>query len=198
MTTTNNQSTATVNKNEEILWVNNHKICNEQVTRSLLCEIGRWDSARFVRSYSNWVGTGYRSYIYRLTAGQRTFEALIKEDQGAFLQEVHEVDLAAEKAAKQAFYRKAKSLAEEAGVPYAIAAMLKNIDGEREKNLAALAEARLVHFARLDEESMHELHCGIDRRNAEIYNLLIRYADLFTICGQIRSWRLADYLANRR
>ena len=73
--------------------------------------------------------------------------------------------------------------------------MLRDKDADRKKNIAALAEARVIHFAKLSAKSLHELGCGIERRGEEIWRLLIR-ASAFDIEGQIKSQRLADYLAN--
>ena len=162
--------------------------------RCLVGAIGRWDSARFVRSVCHWVGTGYKTYYYRLSAGGKTYEAWFRvTGPDTFMWGYSEVNLAAEKAAKRTYYSKVKSLADEAGVPWKIASLLKDKDGDRQKNVAALAEARQIHFSKLDRETIHELQCGIDRRLAAISDLLMR-SERFDLNGQIKSRRLAYYL----
>ena len=174
-------------------------IYNEEATLLIMEKIGRWDSAEFVRSESNWVGTGYRTYYYRLKQGDKTFDAWVKitgyyGGEETFCWGVCEIDLAAEKAARKEYYLKVKSLADEAGVPWEIASLLEDKDdGNRRTNLMALAEARAIHFSQLDEETIHELRCGIARRKGEIHSLLF-WADQFDLRGQIKSSRLAYYL----
>lgn len=163
----------------------------------LVGAIGRWDSARYIRSVCHWVGTGYKTYYYRLSAGGKTYDAWFEvTGPDTFMWGYEEIDLAAEKAAKRAYYAKVKSLADEAGVPWAIASLLKDKDGDRQKNVAALAEARQIHFSNLDDETVHELQCGINRRIAAISDLLMR-SELFNLNGQVKSRRLADYLVGR-
>ena len=183
---------------EKLAWAKANKIYNEEATLLIMEKIGRWDSAEFVRSESNWVGTGYRTYYYRLKQGEKTFDAWVKitgyyGGEETFCWDVCELDLAAEKAARREYYLKVKSLADEAGVPWEIASLLEDKDGNRRTNLMALAEARAIHFSQLDEETIHELRCGIARRKGEIHSLLF-WADQFDLRGQIKSSRLAYYL----
>lgn len=166
--------------------------------RCFVGAIGRWDSSKYIRSVCHWVGTGYKTYYYRLSAGGKTYEAWFEvTGPDTFLSGCKEIDLKAEKAAKREYYNKVKSLADEAGVPWAIASLLKDKDGDRKKNIAALMEARQIHFSKLDRDTVHELTCGIDRRLAAISDLLMR-SELFALNGQVKSRRLADYLVDRK
>lgn len=183
--------------NEKEIWASEHKIFSFEGTLLLMEKIGRWDSSKFIRSVSHWVGTGYKTYYYRLSAGGKTYEAWFEvTGPDTFLSGCKEIDLKAEKAAKREYYNKVKSLADEAGVPWAIASLLKDKDGDRKKNIAALMEARQIHFSKLDRDTVHELTCGIDRRLAAISDLLMR-SELFALNGQVKSRRLADYLVGR-
>lgn len=179
------------------VWASENKIFSFEGTLLLIEKIGRWDSARYIRSVSHWVGTGYKTYYYRLSAGDKTYEAWFEvTGPDSFSWGCEEIDIAAEKAAKRAYYNKVKTLADEAGVPWAIASLLRDKDGDRQKNVAALMEARQIHFSKLDRDTVHELSCGIDRRLAAISDLLMR-SELFALNGQVKSRRLADYLVGR-
>ena len=183
--------------NEENAWLKDHVINGEiSWTKRLLSRIGRWDSIQYVRSVSHWVGTGYKSYIYRVTVGDKTYEVKFRvtgPDSYSFCCE--EIDLAAEEAKRKEYGRKVSALAKKAGVPWNIASLLEDKDAKG--NLEALKAAKAVHERELSEDIVHELYCGIARRNDAICGLLEEAALAFAFDGQVRSRRLADYLAGR-
>lgn len=179
-------------------WIKDHIVYNEAFTQELLEELGRWDSAEYIRSTTQWVGTGYQTHFYRLTIGGRVYEAWYKvTGPGRYMSSWTEIDLAQEEADRKEYGRKVSLLAKAAGVPWKLAALLSSKeDTDRERNLAALKKAKEVHNSRLDKSTLHELvECGISRRCEKIANLLGDLTEQFNCSGQIKSRRLAEYLA---
>ena len=111
--------------NEKEIWASENKIFSFEGTLLLMEKIGRWDSSKYIRSVCHWVGTGYKTYYYRLSAGSKTYDVWFEvTGPDTFLSGYEEIDLKAEKAAKREYYDKVKSLADEAGVPWKIASLL--------------------------------------------------------------------------
>lgn len=193
-----NTTPTTILTNEE--WIKENNLGNEVFTEWLLRKLGRWDSAQYLRKTCQWVGTGYKTYYYRLTVGNKVYDASYqvtgprKDD---FYAEYQEVDLRQEDADRKEYGRKVSLLAKAAGVPWKLAALLSSKeDTDRERNLAALKKAKEVHNSRLDKSTLHELvECGISRRCEKIANLLGDLTEQFNCSGQIKSRRLAEYLA---
>lgn len=185
----------TPEQKEEYMWIRNNIVYSEEGTRAILFRIGRWDKVLSCQKFCSWPGTGYKTYVYRLSAGGKVYEAWFSvTGPGTYNWDVEEVNLEAEKKAKREYYLKVKSLADEAGVPWKIAALLKDKDADRKSNVTALVQARNIHFSVLDDESVHELSCGISRRVSEICYQLSVWADMFALNGQVKTRRLADYL----
>ena len=182
-------------------WIKDHIVHNEAFTQELLEELGRWDSAEYIRSTTQWVGTGYQTHFYRLTIGGRVYEAWYNvTGPGRYMSSWTEIDLAQEEADRKEYGRKVSRLAQAAGVPWKLASLLANKeDADREKNLAALEKAKEIRRSRLDKKTLHELvECGIDRRSAAISLLLGDFRKQFDCSGQVKSQRMADYLAGYR
>lgn len=182
-------------------WIKDHIVYNEAFTQELLEELGRWDSAEYLRSTTQWVGTGYQTHFYRLTIGGRVYEAWYKvTGPGRYMSSWTEIDLAQEEADRKEYGRKVSRLAQAAGVPWRLASLLASKeDSDREKNLAALEKAKEIRRSRLDKKTLHELvECGISRRSDAISNLLGDLKEQFNYSGQIKSQRMADYLAGYR
>ena len=184
-------------------WLKENNLGNEVFTEWLFRKLGRWDSAQYLRKTCQWVGTGYKTYYYRLTVGNKVYDASYqvtgprKDD---FYAEYQEVDLRQEDADRKEYGRKVSLLAKAAGVPWKLAALLSSKeDTDHEKNLAALKKAKEIHNSRLDKKTLHELvECGISRRSDAISNLLGDLKEQFNYSGQIKSQRMADYLAGYR
>lgn len=193
-----NTTPTTILTDEE--WLKENNLGNEVFTEWLFRKLGRWDSAQYLRKTCQWVGTGYKTYYYRLTVGNKVYDASYqvtgprKDD---FYAEYQEVDLRQEDADRKEYGRKVSLLAKAAGVPWKLAALLSSKEeSDREKNLMALKKAKEVHNSRLDKSTLHELvECGISRRSDAISNLLGDLTEQFNYSGQIKSRRLAEYLA---
>ena len=196
-----NSNPSTILTDEE--WLKENNLGNEVFTEWLLRKLGRWDSAQYLRKTCQWVGTGYKTYYYRLTVGNKVYDASYqvtgprKDD---FYAEYQEVDLRQEDADRKEYGRKVSLLAKAAGVPWRLVSLLASKeDADREKNLAALKKAKEIHNSRLDKKTLHELvECGISRRSDAISNLLGDLKEQFNCSGQIKSQRMADYLAGYR
>ena len=196
-----NTTPTTILTNEE--WLKENNLGNEVFTEWLFRKLGRWDSAQYLRKTCQWVGTGYKTYYYRLTVGNKVYDASYqvtgprKDD---FYAEYQEVDLRQEDADRKEYGRKVSLLAKAAGVPWRLVSLLASKeDADREKNLAALKKAKEIHNSRLDKKTLHELvECGISRRSDAISNLLGDLKEQFNCSGQIKSQRMADYLAGYR
>lgn len=196
MANTNFCNNANFQLDEE--WIKDHIVYNEAFTRSLLKELGRWDSAEYLRSTTQMVGTGYRTHYYHLFAGDKTYEVFYQvTGVDTFYWEWKVYDPQQEEADRKEYGRKVSLLAKAAGVPWKLAALLSSKEeSDRERNLAALKKAKEVHNSRLDKSTLHELvECGISRRCEKIANLLGNLTEQFNCSGQIKSRRLADYLA---
>ena len=181
-------------------WLKENNLGNEVFTEWLFRKLGRWDSAKYLRKTCQWVGTGYKTYYYRLTVGNKVYDAWYKVTgprKDDFYAEYQEVDLRQEDADRKEYGRKVSLLAKAAGVPWKLAALLSSKEeSDRERNLAALKKAKEVHNSRLDKSTLHELvECGISRRCEKIANLLGDLTEQFNCSGQIKSRRLAEYLA---
>lgn len=190
---------------DERRWAENHMIHSLEITMEIMRNIGRWDRVVSSRSVSRMRGTGCQNIFYRIQCGKKEYEAEIHAgcvdyfDHTIFdkLRSVAEIDVAAEKAEKRAFYFKVKELADTAQVPWAIAKFVANA---ADKNMAidALFKAREIAESELDYRTEHELECGIVRRKAAMADLLGEHFDMFDVQGQKRSQELADYLLGRQ
>lgn len=176
--------------NEKLAWAKAHQIGELEDTLALMDKIGRWDSSEFLRRYKV-QGMSIRYYEYLVRQGSKKFRVGISSEGYPYASEINE---AAEEAARKEYGRKVSSLAKEAMVPWNIASLLSDIDGDRETNIAALRAAKAVHNKKLDEETCHELGCGISRRISAIRYLLGEKVSLFRLDGQVKSTRMAYYL----
>ena len=189
---------------DERRWAEAHLIHSLAITMEIMRNIGRWDKVLSSRSVSRMRGTGCQNYFYRLQCGKKEFEAEIHAGCVDYfsheifdkLRSITEIDVAAEKAEKRAFYFKVKELADAAQVPWGIAKLVANAD----KNMAidALFKAREIAESNLDYATEHELECGIVRRKAMMSELLGEHFDVFEVQGQKRSQQLADYLLGQQ
>lgn len=188
---------------EERRWAEENMVFSLEITKEIMSRIGRWDRVISSRSVSRMRGTGCQNFFYRLQCGKKEYEAEIHAgcvdyfDHTIFdkLRSITEIDVAAEKAEKRAFYFKVKELADAAQVPWAIAKFVVNAD--KEAAIDALFKAREVAESNLDYRTEHELECGIVRRKAAMADLLGEHFEVFDVQGQKRSQELASYLLNR-
>ena len=179
-------------------WLEANKVGGSRLKAEMLYnEIGCWDSIECTRSRSDWPGTGYKTTFYRAMVGECCYEVSYQvTGPDSFRFSCDKVDLKAEEAERKAYGRKVSALAKKSGVPWKIVALLKNIDAAEDVNLAALNEAKAIHEAEaFNEKERHELSCGINRRKAAIARLLEGHEAVFGYEGQVRSSRLAGYLA---
>lgn len=189
---------------DERRWAEDHMIFSLEITREIMSRIGRWDKVLSSRSVSRMRGTGCQNYFYRLQCGKKEFEAEIHAGCVDYfsheifdkLRSITEIDVAAEKAEKRAFYFKVKELADAAQVPWGIAKFVVNAD--KDMAIDALFKAREIAESSLDYATEHELECGIVRRKAAMADLLGEHFEMFDVQGQKRSQELADYLLNRQ
>lgn len=188
---------------DERRWAEDHMIFSLEITKEIMSRIGRWDKVVSSRSVSRMRGTGCRNIFYRLQCGKKEYEIEIHAgcvdyfDHTIFdkLSSITEIDTAAEKAEKRAFYFKVKELADAAQVPWNIAKFVVNAD--KDMAIDALFKAREIAESELDYRTEHELECGIVRRKAAMADLLGDLYDAFDVQGQKRSQELASYLLNR-
>lgn len=189
---------------DERRWAEAHLIHSLAITMEIMRNIGRWDRVVSSRSVSRMRGTGCQNYFYRLQCGKKEYEAEIHAGCVDYfsheifdkLRSVTEIDVAAEKAEKRAFYFKVKELADAAQVPWGIAKLISDKEN-KEAAIEALIRAREISETVLDYDTEHELECGIVRRKAMMSELLGEHFDVFDVQGQKRSQELADYLLNR-
>lgn len=189
---------------DERRWAEDHMIFSLEITMEIMHAIGRWDRVVSSRSVSRMRGTGCQNIFYRLQCGKKEFEAEIHAGCVDYfsheifdkLRSITEIDLAAEKAEKRAFYFKVKELADAAQVPWGIAKLVANAD--KDMAIDALFKAREIAESELDYATEHELECGIVRRKAMMSELLGEHFDVFDVQGQKRSQQLADYLLGQQ
>ena len=190
---------------DERRWAEAHIIHSLEITKEIMSRIGRWDRVVSSRSVSRMRGTGCQNIFYRLQCGKKEYEIEIHAgcvdyfDHTIFdkLRSITEIDAAAEKAEKRAFYFKVKELADAAQVPWGIAKLISDKEN-KEAAIDALFKAREIAESELDYRTEHELECGIVRRKAAMSELLGEHFDMFDVQGQKRSQELADYLLNRQ
>lgn len=190
---------------DERRWADNHMIHSLAITMEIMHAIGRWDKVISSRSVSRMRGTGCQNIFYRLQCGKKEYEAEIHAgcvdyfDHSVFdkLRSITEIDLAAEKAEKRAFYFKVKELADAAQVPWNIAKLISDKEN-KEAAIDALFKAREIAESDLDYATEHELECGIVRRKAMMSELLGEHFEVFDVQGQKRSQQLADYLLGQQ
>ena len=189
---------------DERRWAEAHVIHSLAITMEIMRNIGRWDRVVSIRSVSRMRGTACQNIFYRIQCGKKEFEAEIHAGCVDYfsheifdkLRSITEIDLAAEKAEKRAFYFKVKELADAAQVPWGIAKLVANAD--KDMAIDALFKAREIAESELDYATEHELECGIVRRKAMMSELLGEHFDVFDVQGQKRSQQLADYLLGQQ
>lgn len=188
-------------RNEILLWQKaEEKKCSKllpQDAERIYNELGRWDSVQFVKEYARKKGTGYVTRIFRVFIGEKAYEIDFSVEcfSGGAIGEtmsIKEIDIKAETKEKKEFGRKASSLAKKTGTPWSIASLLENPDWDG--SAEALKKAKKIHETRLNKSDIHELCCGIQRRNEIISKLLGDYANYFRLKSQSRSRKMADYL----
>ncbi len=178
---------------EEKHWLKEHCLWgSEDLTQSVLNEIGRWDreEPRFTAGQ------------YRLFKGDDVYEIKSWVNAGRdgiqYHHSLEKVDLAAELEAQKAFGRRARRLANAAGVPFKIAALVEeNIEDTKALEALVFIKKIRANADKIDRPTRHELiNCGIERRQNAICRVLgDEYAAMFRIFGQIKSRRLADFIA---
>ena len=189
---------------DERRWAENNIIHSLAITMEIMRTIGRWDKVLSSRSVSRMRGTGCQNYFYRLQCGKKEYEVEIHAGCVDYfsheifdkLRSITEIDVAAEKAEKRAFYFKVKELADAAQVPWGIAKFVVNAD--KDMAIDALFKAREIAESSLDYATEHELECGIVRRKAMMSELLGEHFEVFDVQGQKRSQQLADYLLGQQ
>ena len=180
---------------EEKTWIRLHLLLdNEEITRKAMNRIGRWDEELYCeKPHSARVRQGqccYEIYAPRLVMGK---------PENLYDVSIIVYDPLEEAQKKKAFGRKVRELANQAHVPFKIAALLWNLeDTNNIKALMAVHDAR-VNSDTLDDITRHELlECGIERRLDAIRRVLGDYTDFFRLDGQIKSNRLALFLAHKQ
>lgn len=171
---------------------NTNLIYSEDVTKRLREELGDFSVVRFVRSYTRWVGTGYRNFVYVVDEKwQVTVSACYTS--GVYFNSYNIEDYKQIVASKKAYGRRVSRLAKQAGVPWDIAVFTGNLadDGEVVAVLKAVKAAK----GTADKATRWELSCGIGRRVAAIEKLLGGDTWKKLSCrGQRQTKTLADYL----
>lgn len=142
--------------NEKIAWAKSHQIGSLEDTMYLMNTLGRWDSAEFIRRYKLQGMTIWNSE-YRVSMDGKVYRVFISSTGNIWFEEINE---AAEAAARKEYGRKVSSLAKEAMVPWNIASLLSDIDGDRETNIAALRAAKAVHNKKLVMNLVAEYPAG--------------------------------------
>ena len=178
---------------EEKNWLKTHRLCkDDSLTYRVFKEIGRWDRVE---------GLPVQGFL-RLHKGDKVYKLRANQALGPsglyYTYQLTRVDLAAEAHTKKTYGRRARELANAAGVDFEIASLLRNFEDPKALEALKIAKTIRSNANKINRKTWHELiESGFYRRVNAIKSVLGEYALLFRIDGMFKTTRLARYLAGK-
>lgn len=175
-------------------WAKSHKVLSDFITVSLCDELGPWDKAQVLKTWSQQPGTCYKSHILNIddkylvkfcSSGPDEISLITVEKYSDYVK------------AQKSFGRRVSKLSREADVPWKIGVFAGNIASDKDAImvLKKIREATPVE----DSDLLWELSCGINRRNEAIKQVLgEEIFSLLSCKGQNQTKTLALYLSGRQ